>query len=109
EVLGARLAGEVRCYLPEPVGPVWGRLRHLGARREQLLESHTRCVQQIRDLLECVWPAALEAAAQPFKSTTWVAALTVIVARDDGNLARTRRLGLGGFHRRVGARGGAGG
>jgi hypothetical protein len=58
------------------------------------LEAHTRCVQQIRDLLECVWPAALDAAAEPFWSTTWVAALTVIVDRDDGNLARTRRLGL---------------
>jgi hypothetical protein len=72
-----------------------------GARREQLLESHTRCVQQIRDLLECVWPAALEAAAQPFKSTTWVAALSVVVARDDGNLDRTRRLGLNRFTRLV--------
>ncbi len=100
-VLIARLTAQLRCYLPEPVDPVWGRLRHLGARREQLLESHTRCVQQIRDLLECVWPAALEAAAQPFKSTTWVAALTVIVARDDGNLARTRRLGLDRFTRLV--------
>ena len=77
--------------MPEPVDPVWRRPRHLGARREQLLESHTRGVQQIRDLLERVWPAALDA-AQPFKSTTWVAAL--IVARDDGNLTRTRRLGL---------------
>ena len=36
------------------------------------------CVQQVRDLLECVWPAALETAQQPFKSTTWVAALTVV-------------------------------
>jgi hypothetical protein len=44
----------------------------------------------MRDLLECVWPAALDAAAQPFKSATWVAALTVIVARDDGNRGRTR-------------------
>ena len=83
-VLIARLTAQLRCYLPEPVDPtVWGRLRHLGARREQLLESHTRCVQQIRDLLECVWPAVLEAAAQPFTSTTWVAALTVVVARDE--------------------------
>jgi transposase len=100
-VLIARLTAQLRCYLPEPVDPTWGRLRHLGARREQLLESHSRCVQQIRDLLECVWPAALEVAAQPFKSTTWVAALTVIVARDDGNLARTRRLGLDRFIRLV--------
>jgi transposase len=100
-VLIARLTAQLRCYLPEPVDPLWGRLRHLGARREQLLETHTRCVQQIRDLLECVWPAVLDAAAQPFKSTTWVAALAVVVARDDGNLGRTRRLGLDRFTRLV--------
>ncbi len=100
-VLIARLTAQLHCYLPEPVDPVWGRLRHLGARREQLLESHIRCVQQIRDLLECVWPAALEAAAQPFKSTTWVAAMTVVVDRDGGNLGRTRRLGLDRFIRLV--------
>jgi hypothetical protein len=29
----ARLVTELRCYLPERVGPVWARLRHLGARR----------------------------------------------------------------------------
>jgi transposase len=69
-VLVARLTTQLRCYLPEPVDATWGRLRHLGARREQLLETHISSVQQIRDLLECVWPAALEAAAQPFKSTT---------------------------------------
>ncbi len=100
-VLIARLTAQLRCYLPEPVDPVWGRLRHLGARREQLLETHIRCVQQIRDLLECVWPAVLDAAAQPFKSMTWVAAVSVVVARDDGNLARTRRLGLERFTRLV--------
>jgi hypothetical protein len=100
-VLIARLTAQLRCYLPEPVDPVWGRLRHLGARREQLLETHTRCVQQIRDLLECVWPAVLDAAAQPFKSTTWVAALAVVVVRDDGNLVRTHRLGLDRFTRLV--------
>ena len=43
----------------------------------------------------------MDAAAQPFKSTTWVAALSVVVARDDGNLARTRRLGLARFTRLV--------
>jgi transposase len=58
-------------------------------------------VQQVRDLLECVWSAVLDAAAQPFKSITWVAAMTVVVARDDGNLARTRRLGLDRFTRLV--------
>jgi len=72
-------------------------------------------VQTIRDLLECVWPAALEVAAQPFKSATWVAALTVVVGqgpgRDGGDLDRTRRLGPVRFERAVRAevvrRGGA--
>jgi hypothetical protein len=55
-VLIARLTAQLRCYLPEPVDETWGRLRHLGTRREQLLDTHVSCVQQIRDLLECVWP-----------------------------------------------------
>ena len=100
-VLIARLVAQLRCYLPEPVDETWGRLRHLGTRREQLIEEHVRCVQQVRDLLECVWPAALEAAKHPFKSTTWVAAMTVVVDRDGGNLERTRRLGAARFERAV--------
>ena len=63
-VLIARLTAQLRCYLPEPLDETWGRLRHLGARREALLTEHTACVQQVRDLLECVWPAALAAAKQ---------------------------------------------
>ena len=77
-VLIARLTGQLRCYLPEPVdepNATWTRLRHLGSRREDLLEANVAAVQTIRDLLECVWPAALEAAKQPFKSATWVAAI----------------------------------
>lgn len=100
-VLIARLTAQLRCYLPECSDETWARLRHLGARREQLLEVHVGCVQQIRDLLECVWPAALTAAAQPFKSTTWTAGLAVVVARDGGDLARTRRLGWARFEHQV--------
>ncbi|MEO6509944.1 MAG: transposase, partial [Nocardioides sp.] len=100
-VLIARLTSQLRCYLPEPVDETWARLRHLGTRREQLLEQHVACVQQIRDLLECVWPAALEAANWPFRSATWVAALNVVVDRDGGNLDRTRRLGPARFERAV--------
>ncbi|USQ80118.1 IS110 family transposase [Ornithinimicrobium faecis] len=100
-VLIARLVAQLRCYLPEPVDGTWGRLRHLGTRRAQLLDEHVACVQQLRDLLECVWPAALTAAAQPFKSTTWVAALSVILRRDGGDLDRTRRLGAARFERLV--------
>ncbi len=36
-VLIARLTAQLRCYVPEPVEETWGRLRHLGARREQLI------------------------------------------------------------------------
>ena len=71
-----------------------GRLRHLGARRAQLLVESGRQVQQMRALLECVWPSALQTARQPFRSSTWIAVLSVVVDRDGGDLARTRRLGL---------------
>jgi transposase len=91
-VLIARLTAQLRCYLPEPVDETWGRLRYLGVRREQLLDEHVACVQQIRDLLECVWPAAVTTAQQPFKSHTWVAAMHVIMIRDGGDFTRTRRL-----------------
>jgi transposase len=93
-VLIARLTAQLRCYVPEPVDEEWGRLRHLGSRRTQLLTESGRQIQQIRALLECVWPAALQTARQPFKSATWTAALTVLMERDRGDLARTRRLGL---------------
>ena len=100
-VLIARLTAQLRCYAPEPVDETWGRLRHLGARREQLLVETVAQMQQIRDLLECVWPAAREAAAQPFRSRTWVAALRVVVERDGGDLERTRRLGAVRFEKAV--------
>jgi transposase len=100
-VLVARLTGQLRCYIPEPVDETWGRLRHLGARREQLIVEVVAQIQQIRALLECVWPASLDTARQPFRSRTWVAAVTVIVDRDGGDLARTRRLGLARFERAV--------
>ncbi len=79
---------------PEPVDETWGRLRHLGARRERLVVELTAQIQQVRDLLECVWPAALTAANYPFRSTTWAATMTVILDRDGGDFARTKRLGL---------------
>jgi transposase len=100
-VLIARLVAQLRCYVPEPVDETWGRLRHLGARREELITATVAQVQQIRDLLECVWPAALETAAQPFDSATWVAAMHVVVDRDGGDLDRTRRLGWARFERAV--------
>jgi transposase len=36
-VLIARLAAELRCYLPEPADETWARLRHLGIRRARLI------------------------------------------------------------------------
>ena len=78
-----------------------GRLRHLGTRREQLITEAGSQIQQMRDLLECVWPAALDTARQPFRSRTWMAALQVITGRDRGDLARTRRLGAARFEQAV--------
>jgi transposase len=100
-ILIARLAAQLRCYVPEPVDETWGRLRNLGARREQLIVEAVSQIQQMRDLLECVWPAALETAQRPFRSRTWAAAMTVILDRDDGDLARTRRLGWARFESAV--------
>jgi transposase len=100
-VLIARLTAELRCYVPEPVDETWARLRHLGARREQLITEMISQVQQIRALLECVWPAALDTAQQPFRSQSWVAAMSVVCDRDGGDLARTYRLGAARFEAAV--------
>ncbi len=100
-VLIARLTAQLRCYVPEPVDETWARLRHLGARRDLLLTEIGSQLQQMRDLLDCVWPAALDTARQPFRSRTWIAVLSVIVDRDRGDLGRTRRLGAGRFEQVV--------
>jgi transposase len=100
-VLIARLTAQLRCYEPEPVDETWARLRHLGVRREQLVTATSSQVQQMRDLLDCVWRAVLERARQPFRSETWIAALTLVVERDGGDLARTRRLGWTQFETAV--------
>jgi len=96
-ILIARLTAQLRCYVPEPVEETWGRLRHLGVRRERLIVEAGAQVRQMRDLLECVWPAALETANWPFRSKTWAAALWVILDRDGGDFTRTLRLGLTRF------------
>lgn len=100
-ILIARLTAQLRCYVPEPVEETWGRLRHLGARRERLIAETVAQVQQMRDLLECVWPAALETANWPFRSKTWAATMWVLLDRDGGDFARTRRLGLVRFEQQV--------
>ena len=75
----ARLAGQLRCYEPERAEVAWARLRHLGARRARLTTEATAGVQQLRDLLDCVWPAVLEASAIPFRSASWLASLAVVL------------------------------
>jgi hypothetical protein len=70
-VIIARLSAGLRCYEPERADVVWARLRHLGARRLQLTTDATAAVNQVRDLLECAWPAVLDASPAPFRSATW--------------------------------------
>ena len=92
-LLIARLAAQLHVYLPERADPTWARLRHLGARRVQWVTASGAARQQLRDLLECAWPAALAAARQPLDSLTWRAALSVTGC----DPARIRALGLDGL------------
>ena len=92
-VLIARLVAQLRCYVPERADETWARLRHLGARRERLITEATACVQQLRDLLECAWPAVLSTCVRQFDATTWCAALAVVLDRCNGHPERLARLG----------------
>jgi transposase len=97
-MLIARLTSELHCYEPEHSDETWSRLRQLGARRRGLLTESTACTLQLRDLLECVWPAALEAAAKPLESASWCAALAVALRKaHGGDLAPARQMGLARF------------
>ena len=98
-IIIARLVTELRCYLPERADPAWARLRHLGARRAGLVTDATAARQQVRDLLECAWPAALGAAGKPLESASWVAAMTVLLDRvgTSGDLRVIRRWGWNRF------------
>jgi transposase len=100
-VIIARLAAGLHCYEPERADAVRARLRHLGARRLQLTTDATGQVNQVRDLLECAWPAVLEAAGKPFRAATWCAAVTVALDRGAGDLARVRKLGPARFEAAV--------
>lgn len=101
-VLIAGLAAQLRCYEPERPTLQWARLRHLGDRRSELIVAGGAIRQQIRSLLECAWPAALTTAAKPLQSTTWRAAMAVILSRCvDGDLAAVRRMGWGRFQAAV--------
>lgn len=91
-VLIADLAAQLRCYIPERTDETYARLRHLGARREELVMRAGGCRQQLGALLECAWPAVLDTAAKPLDSTTWQAAVQVVIDRVvDGDLAALRR------------------
>jgi transposase len=96
-VIIARLAAGLRCYEPERADAVWARLRHLGARRSQLTTAATAQAGQVRDLLECAWPAVLGASGSPFRSASWRAAVAVVLGRCAGDLGRVRRLGEARF------------
>lgn len=99
-VLIARLVAQLRCYVPERADETWAELRQLGSYRDRLITTASAGVQQLRDLLECAWPAVLSAAADPFDSITWCAALAVVLGRCDG---RRERLARGGYQRFEGA------
>ena len=60
-----------------------------------------RGVQQLRDLLECVWPAVLSASVSPFEAKSWCAALGVVLDRGTGHPERLARLGLARFEAAV--------
>jgi transposase len=92
-LLIARLAAQLHVYLPERADPTWARLRHLGSRRVEWVTRAGAARQQLRDLLECAWPAALTAARFPLDSLTWRAAMAVTSC----DPARVRALGLAGL------------
>jgi transposase len=75
----ARRVADRHCYIPYALEGDWCRLRHLGARRNDQLVEAGAARQQLRDLLECVWPAVLKTAAKPLNSLTWRAAMAVSV------------------------------
>ena len=94
----ARRVADRHCYVPYALEGHWCRLRHLGARRNDQLIEAGAARQQLRDLLECVWPAALAAAADPLDSTTWRAAMAV--SCDPSDIVA---MGYGTFVAAVGA------
>ena len=80
-VIIARLVTELRCYLHEWAELAWARLRHLGARRIDLVFAAGMARQQLRDLLESAGPTVWSAAIEPLESASWRAALTIVCDR----------------------------
>lgn len=93
----ARLATQLHVYFPEQADARWARLRHLGARRVEKVTRAGAARQQLRDVLECAWPAALGAAKEPLDSLTWRAAMSATGCDPD----RIRRLGRARLARAV--------
>jgi transposase len=97
----ARRVADRHCYIPYALEGDWCRLRHLGARRNDQLVEAGSARQQLRDLLECVWPAALHTAGDPLDAMTWRAAMAVscdpaeIVAMGFDSFAEAVRIELG--------------
>lgn len=79
----ARRVADRHCFVPYALEGHWCRLRHLGARRDDQLVAAGAARQQLRDLLECVWPAVLATAADPLDSITWRAAMAVSCDPDE--------------------------
>jgi hypothetical protein len=77
-VIIARLTAGLHCYEPERADAVWARLRHLGARRTKLTADATAAVNQIRDLLECAWPAVLDTSGARLLSGPCAASLPLV-------------------------------
>jgi transposase len=96
-VLIARLAAELRCYVPEVLDEAWAHLRHLGRRREQLVTAATASVLRIRDFLSTAWPAAPGACGYPFLSVTWLAAMQAVTSRCGADPASVAAGGLAEF------------
>jgi transposase len=98
----ARLTVDRRCYLPEPADEIWGRLRQLGNRRARLVAESIACQHQLRDLLECAWPAVLDGPVEPLQAKTFRAALAVVLHRvEHGDLGTVHRIGRARFHNAV--------
>ncbi len=91
-VLIARLACELHCYIPEELDETWAYLRGLGRRRAQLATAVAASVLRIRDFLSVAWPSAITAAAGPFDSLTWLAAVEAVTARCGPDPARLARM-----------------
>jgi transposase len=79
----AKKMAELRCYVPFVQEGHWGRLRHLGACRNDQLVAAGSARQRLRDLLECVWPAVLRTAADPLDALTWRAAMGLSTNPDE--------------------------